>query len=380
MSFAVVTDSLAGLPLEEVASRGLVVIPLSYYMNGEEHTCQAPEEYDSAAFFRAMKQRVEVKTAMIPPQRFAEYWEPLLQSELDILFLSASSGISSSYQSASIAAQQLEENYPERKIRVVDTLSSTLGEGLLVLRAFALREKGMSLDETADTILSLRPYIAHYFTVDDLLYISRGGRVSGAKALLGTVLLLLRCAALSLSPWHVVSFLIYGVSMVGLYTASTLYHCRNVSVKGRIALRKYDHASIYFLIAGTYTPICLVVLRTDGAWGWALFGVIWALALAGLVLTLAWITAPRWLTAGIYIFMGWLAVVALVPLLRLLPPAGFFWVLGGGILYTVGGVLYAVKWPGRDNPRFGCHEIFHLFILMGSVFHFMLMYRVVAFL
>ena len=174
--------------------------------------------------------------------------------------------------------------------------------------------------------------------------------IGAALALLGTVLLLLRCAALSLSPWHVVSFLIYGVSMVGLYTASTLYHCRNVSVKGRIALRKYDHASIYFLIAGTYTPICLVVLRTDGAWGWALFGVIWALALAGLVLTLAWITAPRWLTAGIY------------------------------ILYTVGGVLYAVKWPGRDNPRFGCHEIFHLFILMGSVFHFMLMYRVVAFL
>ena len=180
MSFAVVTDSLAGLPLEEVASRGLVVIPLSYYMNGEEHTCQAPEEYDSAAFFRAMKQRVEVKTSMIPPQRFAEYWEPLLQSDLDILFLSASSGISSSYQSATIAARQLEESYPERKIRVVDTLSSTLGEGLLVLRTFALREKGMSLDETADTILSLRPYIAHYFTVDDLLYISRGGRVSGA--------------------------------------------------------------------------------------------------------------------------------------------------------------------------------------------------------
>ena len=110
--------------------------------------------------------------------------------------------------------------------------------------------------------------------------------IGAALALLGTVLLLLRCAALSLSPWHVVSFLIYGVSMVGLYTASTLYHCRNVSVKGRIALRKYDHASIYFLIAGTYTPICLVVLRTDGAWGWALFGVIWALALAGLVLTL----------------------------------------------------------------------------------------------
>ncbi len=202
--------------------------------------------------------------------------------------------------------------------------------------------------------------------------------IGAALALLGTVLLLLRCAALSLSPWHVVSFLIYGVSMVGLYTASTLYHCRNVSVKGRIALRKYDHASIYFLIAGTYTPICLVVLRTDGAWGWALFGVIWALALAGLVLTLAWITAPLAHRRHLYLH-GLDGCGGPRPLLRLLP-CRLFWVLGGGILYTVGGVVYAVKWPGRDNPRFGCHEIFHLFILMGSVFHFMLMYRVVAFL
>ena len=89
--------------------------------------------------------------------------------------------------------------------------------------------------------------------------------VGAVLALAGTVLLLLRCAVLGLSGWHVASFLIYGASMVGLYTASTLYHCRNVSVRGRIALRKYDHASIYFLIAGTYTPICLVALRTDGA-------------------------------------------------------------------------------------------------------------------
>lgn len=178
MSFAVVTDSLAGLPLEEVASRGLVVIPLSYYMNGEEHTCQAPEEYDSAAFFRAMKQRVEVKTSMIPPQRFAEYWEPLLQSELDILFLSASSGISSSYQSATIAAQQLEESYPERKIRVVDT-PSTLGEGLLVLRAFALREKGMSLDETADTILSPPLYRPLLYRRRPALHQPRRARLRG---------------------------------------------------------------------------------------------------------------------------------------------------------------------------------------------------------
>ena len=100
--------------------------------------------------------------------------------------------------------------------------------------------------------------------------------------------------------------------------------------------------------------------------------------MAGLVLTLAWITAPRWLTAGVYIAMGWMGVFALVPLVQLLPAAGFFWLLGGGVLYTVGGVLYAAKWPGRNNPRFGCHEIFHVFILLGSVFHFLLMYLVIA--
>ena len=118
----------------------------------------------------------------------------------------------------------------------------------------------------------------------------------------------------------------------------------------------------------------------------ALSANLWAKAqpvqatLAGLVLTLVWISAPRWLTSGIYLFMGWLAVVALYPLSQVLPAEGFFWLVLGGVLYTVGGVLYAVKWPGRDNPRFGCHEIFHVFIILGSICHFLMMYRVVAFL
>ena len=203
----------------------------------------------------------------------------------------------------------------------------------------------------------------------------------GLGALLGvfgTAALLLRCAEVGASKWHFISFLIYGLSMVALYTASTLYHCVNTSVKGRIALRKFDHCSIYFLIAGSYTPICLVALREDGAWGWGLFGVIWGLALAGLVLTLVWINAPRGLTSGVYLFMGWLSVVALYPLTKVLPATGFFWLVLGGVLYTVGGVLYAIKWPGRNNPRFGCHEIFHVFILLGSLCHFFLMYQVIA--
>ena len=166
--------------------------------------------------------------------------------------------------------------------------------------------------------------------------------------------------------------------MVGLYTASTLYHCLNVSVPGRIALRKYDHCSIYLLIAGSYTPICLTALRHSG--GPILLSCIWTLAAAGLVLTIAKLGIPRWLTSTIYLIMGWLAIFAIVPLYRALPTAGFVWLLAGGLSYTVGGVLYAVKWPGRNNPRFGCHEIFHLFILLGSVFHFMLMYEVIVYL
>lgn len=202
--------------------------------------------------------------------------------------------------------------------------------------------------------------------------------IGAILAILGTTLLLCKSVLLGLDPWHIVSFAIYGASMIGLYTASTLYHCLNVPVAGRLALRKYDHCSIALLIAGSYTPICLTVLRTQGAWGWTIFGIIWAMAVASCALSLIWISSPRWLTSGVYLVMGWLAVIALYPLFHVLPAAGMFWLLLGGILYTVGGVLYAVKWPGRDNPRFGCHEVFHLFILAGSICHFLLMYLVLC--
>ena len=185
MSFAIVTDSLAGLPLAQIARRGLVVIPLSYTISGKEHLCLAPEGYDSAAFFQTMKLRGEVSTSMVPPHRFLTFLKPLLRSGLDLLFLSASSGLSSSYQSACMAAEQLREEFPQRKLQIVDSLSSSLGQGLLVLRAFDLRERGMCLEDTARTLLSLRHRIAHLFTVDDLMYLSRGGRLYGAKAMLG---------------------------------------------------------------------------------------------------------------------------------------------------------------------------------------------------
>ncbi len=202
--------------------------------------------------------------------------------------------------------------------------------------------------------------------------------VGAALAVVGTVLLLTRAVAWRLGPWNITSFSIYGASMILLYTASTLYHCLRTGPAGRLTLRKLDHCSIYLLIAGTYTPICLGPLRQAGGWGWSLFGVIWALALAGMVMTFFWVNAPRWVTSGVYLFMGWLAILAIYPLARTTGPQGVTWLLTGGVLYTVGGVLYALKWPGRDNPRFGCHEIFHLFILAGSVGHYLMIYQVLT--
>ena len=194
-------------------------------------------------------------------------------------------------------------------------------------------------------------------------------------ALIGTLFLLLR----SFGNWpHFSAFAVYGISMIGLYTASTLYHCINTSVRGRLALRKYDHCSIYLLIAGSYTPVCLIALR--GTAGIVLVSTIWALAAAGIVLSIAWIDCPRWLTSSIYLFMGWLALFAIQPISRALPIEGMVALVLGGILYSIGGVLYALKWPGRNNPRFGCHEIFHVFIVLGSISHFWMMYQVIAYL
>ncbi len=196
-------------------------------------------------------------------------------------------------------------------------------------------------------------------------------------AVAGTAVLLIKSAMLG--QWlHFLLFAVYGLSMIGLYTASTLYHCLNTSVGGRIALRKYDHCSIYLLIAGSYTPICLTALRHCG--GPALLGAVWSLAVAGLILTVAKLAIPRWLCSAIYLFMGWLAIFAIGPIYHTLPSNGFFWLLLGGLMYTVGGVLYALKWPGRDNPKFGCHEIFHVFILLGSICHFVMMDTVMLYM
>ena len=187
----------------------------------------------------------------------------------------------------------------------------------------------------------------------------------------GLVILLVLSAG---EPWRTTSFAIYGASLITLYTASTLLHSLKVKARIERGLRIFDHAAIFGLIAGTYTPIALVTLQREHAvWGWVILGVVWGLALFGVVFKVVWLSAPRWLSTGIYLLMGWLAVVAIVPLIQALPLGGFMWLLLGGAFYSVGAVIYGLKKPDFFPRVFGYHELWHLFVLAGSTCHFVMM-------
>lgn len=192
--------------------------------------------------------------------------------------------------------------------------------------------------------------------------------VGAALALAGTAVLVVMAARLG-DPWKIVGFSIYGAMLVALYTASTAYH----SVRGRAKeiLQKVDHCSIYLLIAGSYTPFALVSLR--GAWGWSLLGVVWGLALLGIAQEIWLAKGARVLSLVIYVLMGWLALVAVVPLWEALTPAGFGWLLAGGACYTLGIVFYATDHKVRHG-----HGLWHLFVLGGSICHFVTVLLYVA--
>ena len=176
---------------------------------------------------------------------------------------------------------------------------------------------------------------------------------------------------------YVVSIIIYAASLILLYAAITNYHTVNKSNRNNTILKKIDHMMISVLIAGSYTPICLLVLR--GKLGITLLAVVWSFAIAGIVIKAFWINCPKWVSSVLYIGMGWTCVLAFSQLLNTLSPAAFGWLLAGGIIYTVGGVIYALKLPlfNRKHQYFGSHEIFHLFVMGGSACHFVVMYAFV---
>jgi hemolysin III len=203
--------------------------------------------------------------------------------------------------------------------------------------------------------------------------------VNGASHLVGLLLagagtlLLLKLAS---GPAQLVAFSIYGASLILLYGASTLYHVLSLSERPLRALRMLDHIAIYFLIAGTYTPVALLTL--DSRLGWALLAIVWLIAAAGVPFKLWYLDAPVWLSTGTYLAMGYLALVAIFPLARAVSVGGLMWLAAGGIAYTVGAVIYARQRPDPFPGWFGHHEIWHVLVLVGSACHFAFMvYHVV---
>ena len=196
-------------------------------------------------------------------------------------------------------------------------------------------------------------------------------------AIAGTAPLLIRAAGWT-DSLHIAALSIFILTMILLYAASTIYHSVDSTEKVNRRLKKLDHMMIFVMIAGSYTPVCLIVLHNRI--GYALCALVWATAILGIIFKAFWVTCPKWVSSVLYIGMGWLCVLAFVPIIHALPKAGFGWLLAGGIIYTIGGIIYALKLPifNSKHKNFGSHEIFHIFVMLGSACHFVVMYFFVA--
>lgn len=204
--------------------------------------------------------------------------------------------------------------------------------------------------------------------------------VNGLTHLGGAIAATIGLVVLLIIGWNgvgkVISLLVYGLSLIGLFASSATYHLADVRPKIQEILRKVDHSAIYLLIAGTYTPFCINAFT--GFWRWGLLAIIWSLAGIGISVKLFTINAPRWLSAGTYVLMGWLCIAAIGEMLVTLPVFALTWLVAGGIIYTLGALVYITKimnfWPGK----FGYHEVWHIFVLLGALAHFVAVVGVVV--
>ena len=196
-------------------------------------------------------------------------------------------------------------------------------------------------------------------------------------AVFATVPMLIKAGTTS-GTRSLIAMTVFMASMILLYGASATYHSVNLAGKYLNIFRKLDHMMIFVLIAGSYTPVCLMVLGEEQ--GYMLLALVWGIALAGMLIKACWITCPKWFSSVIYIAMGWVCVLVFSQLLTNLSTGAFLWLLIGGILYTVGGIIYALKLPlfNSRHKSFGSHEVFHLFVMGGSICHFICMYAYVA--
>jgi len=189
--------------------------------------------------------------------------------------------------------------------------------------------------------------------------------VGAAFALIGLIALLIVGWS---TPAKIISLTIYGVSLITMFSASATYHMVRVKDKALEIFRKVDHSAIYLLIAGTYTPFC--VNAFDGFWKWGMLSIIWSLALIGIIVKVFYIRAPRWVNAMIYVIMGWLSVSAAGQMLAVLPAWVFGWLIAGGVIYTLGAIVYATKILNFKPGVFGFHEVWHIFVMLAAAAHF----------
>jgi hemolysin III len=204
--------------------------------------------------------------------------------------------------------------------------------------------------------------------------------VSGLIHFFSAVLAFVGLIVLLVMTWgqglKTLSMAIYGLSLVTLFSASATYHLANPAEKLLLRLRKFDHSAIYVLIAGTYTPILLNYF--SGFLRWGFLALVWGIALAGVIVKLFIINTPRWVTAGIYLVMGWMAVLIIKPMLQNMPAAALWWMLAGGLTYSIGAAIYITKkldfWP----EVFGFHEVWHVFVTLAALCHFVMIYRYIA--
>ena len=200
-----------------------------------------------------------------------------------------------------------------------------------------------------------------------------GSAITHFAGMVGALLFTIPLLSKATDTIHSISFAIFALSMILLYGASTIYHTLCLAPEKIAFLRRIDHMMIFVLIAGTYTPVCMVIL--PGIWGKALLAAVWGIAIFGIFMKIFWMNAPRWLSTLIYVGMGWLAVAAFIPLKRAIGWGGLGMLLAGGIVYTIGAVIYALKKPNLAILKsFGFHEIFHVFVMLGSAFHIAFMF------
>ena len=199
--------------------------------------------------------------------------------------------------------------------------------------------------------------------------------IGAGLSLVGTIFLLfLAQDSCSATTTSIISVCIFGMSLVLLYTTSGIYHLVQATDDILLRLKKLDHSMIFILIAGSYTPFAMLSLT--GTWKWGIIITVWSLALLGITLKVLWIDMPRWLSTLFYIGMGWIALFALKPLYASLSLGGFLFLVGGGLMYTIGGFIYATKKPNLC-PSFGFHELFHIFVMLGSACHYWAVFRYV---